>query len=276
MDLGLQGKVALVTGGSRGIGRSIALGFAEAGANVGICGRNAENLDAVAAEIGGRGVKCSAIIADLRTAEECRRVVDDVATSLGRLDILVNNAATNVDAPSRRLEEVSDDELLERFEGKALPAIRCSRAALPYLQASPAGRIIFIGGISARTTAMPTGLPTSMSGASIVSGIGNAAIANFAKNLGNQVIKDGILVNVVHPGNTKTDRYGGRLTAKAVELGVTVDEADKFMARATPLGRLVEPEDVAHCVVFLASRLASAIAGQAIAIDGGETSTILY
>lgn len=272
MELGLTGRVVLVTGGSRGIGRAIALAFAAEGADVGICARDRVVLDRTAAELAEHGGRVLALSGDLRVSAECDRVVHEVAEHFGRLDVLVNNASASVDAMAGSLEELSDDDVGARFAGKALPAVWCTRAALPHLRASAAGRIVFIAGPSARTA----GSGTATSGAAIAAGIGNAAVTNFAKSLEVSVVRDGILVNVVHPGFTKTERYGRRRAAKAAEFGISLEEADAVLSRSVPIGRLIESTDVAALVVFLASARASAITGQTIAVDGGASSTIVY
>jgi NAD(P)-dependent dehydrogenase (short-subunit alcohol dehydrogenase family) len=272
VNLGMHDKAVLVTGGSRGIGRAIALAFSDEGAAVGICARDARALDRTAAEIEARAGRCVAVRADLAVPGDCLYAVEEVVRQFGRLDVLVNNASSSVDDLPGDFDEMSDDDLRSRLVGKAEPAIWCTRAALPHLRACGSGRIVFIGGISARTAAGGV----TPGGGTIASGLGNAAITNFAKLLSARVIGDGILVNVVHPGNTKTDRYAVRRARKAAELGVTPAEADAALARSVPLGRMIEPDDVASLVVFLSSARADAITGQTIAVDGGAAATIVY
>jgi 3-oxoacyl-[acyl-carrier protein] reductase len=263
MDMGLRGKGVLVTGGSRGIGRAIALAFAAEGANVAICGRDRAQLAKTEPEIAAFGVKALAIAADLFEADDCRRMVDETAEAFGRFDVLVNNASTNV---SGTIEDTSDEQLMERVMGKTLASIRTSRAALPHFRRVGGGRIICIGGMSVR---MPgkTSLP---------SGLGNSSVTNFAKHLSMQVSREGILVNVVHPPFTKTDRYPDRVAARARELGISLEEAEASFAREFAIGRIVEPEDIAPFVVFLASPHASAVTGQSIAVDGGQSPAVNY
>jgi 3-oxoacyl-[acyl-carrier protein] reductase len=263
MDLGLKNKAVVVTGGNRGIGRGIALGFAGEGANVAIVGRDKESLAKVAAEIEAKGVKSLAIQADLFTAEGCSRAVNDTAKAFGRLDVLVNNASTSV---SGGLETLTDDQLMERLIGKTLAYMRCCRAALPHMRKVGAGRMVLIGGGAARKAAK-TSLP---------SGLGNSALTNFAKHLSNDVAHENITVNVVHPPFTKTDRYPARLEARAKQLGVSLEEAEKTFVADFPIGRLIEPKDIAPMVLFLASPGAAAITGQAISIDGGSIPGVFY
>lgn len=264
MDLGLKDSAVLVTGGNRGIGLEIALAFAGEGAQVAVCGRDEAALEQAHDAIAERGVRTTAIAADLFTAEGCARAVSVSAEAFGRLDVLVNNASTTV---SGHLETLSDDKLMERMTGKTLAAMRCARAALPHLRASGRGRIICIGGTSARTPGK----------AALPSGLSNAALANFAKQLSADVAPDGITVNVVHPSATLTDRTRqNRLAARAKERGISLEEAEASFAAAFPIGRMVEPRDIAPLVLFLASMQAGAITGQAIAVDGGATPSVIY
>ena len=154
--------------------------------------------------------------------------------------------------------------LFRSLKGKTLAYMRCCRAALPYLRKSSRARVICIGG-NAAFTAGPTALPSAL---------GNSSIIAFAKQFSTMVAPQGITVNVVHPPFTKTDRYPKRLAARAKELGVSEAEAEKSFIKQFPIGRLVEPKDIAPMVLFLASPHASAITGQSIAIDGGSTPEI--
>lgn len=263
IELDLKNKSVLVTGGNRGIGLAIALGFADEGANVAICGRDQGALESAKGQITALGVKAHAIAADLFTAEGCTQAIEETASTLCGLDILVSNASTNIGGT---LETLSDEQALERVMGKTLAAMRLSRASLPHLRKAGGGRIICIGGTAARTPAK-TSLP---------SGLGNSALVNFVKHFSNDVGPEGITVNVVHPPFTKTDRYPARLQARAEQLGVSLEEAEADFASNFPIGRIVEPSDIAPMVLFLASPGASAVTGQAIAVDGGSTQSVTY
>lgn len=263
MDFELKDRAVLVTGGNRGIGLAIALAFAREGARVAICGRDRSALEKARSDIATHGGQVEAFMTDLFTAEGCIKVVTDAAAALGGLDILVSNASTNIGG---KLETLNDDTLMERVMGKTLATMRCARAALPHLRRSGRGRVICIGGTSARTPGVN----------SLPSGLGNSSLVNFAKHFSIDAAPDGITVNVVHPPFTKTDRYQERLKAKAVRLGSTEEEAEAAFVSEFPIGRLVEPSDIAPLVVFLASAQASAITGEAIAVDGGSVPAISY
>lgn len=263
MDLSLKNKSVVVTGGNRGIGRAIALAFAGEGANVAIVGRDTDALATVKAEIEAKGVKALAIAADLFTADGCDRAMNETADAFGGLDVLVNNASTSV---SGGLESLTDDQLMERLTGKTLAYMRCSRASLPWFRKAGGGRIICIGGLAARAAGK----------ASLPSGLGNSSLTNFAKHLSNDVAPENITVNVVHPPFTKTDRYPARLEARAKQLGVSLEEAEATFVADFPIGRIIEPDDIAPMVLFLCSPHAAAVTGQAIGIDGGSTPGIFY
>jgi NAD(P)-dependent dehydrogenase (short-subunit alcohol dehydrogenase family) len=221
------------------------------------------------------GTQCLAMTADLFRPEYCVRVVEETVAAFGGLDVLVNNASTDVSSHPATLEEVTDEQLMERVMGKALGAIRCSRAALQYLRRSSAGRIVFIGGDSARTTVRPFG--DGPAGTALAAGLGNAVLVNFAKRLSNETAGDGIMVNVVHPsGALGGDRYQRRLQARAKEKGISVAEEEAVTVARIPIGRAVHPGDIAALVVFFASERAGAITGQSLAVDGGRDPSVTY
>ena len=263
MDLDLKGKSVLVTGGNRGIGLAIALAFAEEGANVAVCGRDEKALADAHAKIAAKGVKASAVAVDLFTAAGCSGAVQAAVDAFGGLDVLVNNASTAV---SGNIETLDDERLMERLNGKTLAYMRCCRAALPHLRKSARGRVICIGGNAVRH-ASATNLPSAL---------GNSALVAFVKQFSKTVAADGITANIVHPPFTKTDRYPARLAARARRLRVSEEEAEASFIARFPIGRLVEPSDIAPMVLFLASPHAAAITGESIAIDGGSTPGTYY
>lgn len=274
MDLNLHGSSVLVTGASRGIGLAIALAFADEGARVAICARNESALRSAEQQIRDRGADCLAMTTDLLDPDQCRRAVDETAGTFGGLSVLVNNASTNVDATPARLEEATDEQLLARFMGKTMAAIRCSRAALPHMRRSGGGRIVCIGGSAARSVFRPGELPSSGSG--MPQGLGNSALVNFVKHLAEETAADGIVANVVHPHLTRTERHAGRVQRLAARLGVSEQEAEADIARGFPIGRVVEPADITPMVLLLSSPLSGAITGQTIAVDGGAVRGITY
>ena len=274
MDLHLRDKVVLITGGSRGIGFALAQGFAAEGARVAICARDMVRLEQAATEIRAAGGQCVAIRADLFKPEDCANAVAQTVAAYGKLDIMINNASTNVDKVPRSIEEATDEQVTERFQGKTMAAIRCTRAALPHLRASGAGRVVCIGGMAARTVQRGAERPGAGSG--LAQGLGNAALANFVKYLAEETAADGIVVNIVHPGLTRTDRHATRMERQAATRNVSVADVEAETASHVPIGRIVEPKDIVPLVLLLASPLAAGITAQAIAVDGGAARGIQY
>jgi len=274
MDLQLSGSVVIVTGASQGIGLALARGFAREGARLAICARDPRRLEEAAAFLRSEGAPCLAIAADLTDAEQCRRVVDETAARYGRLDVLINNASTSVDRVPKSLEDATDEQLLARFMGKTMAAIRCARAALPHMRSAGGGRIVCIGGTAARSVFREGELPSAGSG--LPQGLGNSALANFVKHLSEEVAADHILVNIVHPHLTRTGRHPDRVSRRAAALGVTEAEIEAAIAANFPIGRMIEPEDIVPFVLLLASPLSSAVTGQSITVDGGALRGIMY
>jgi 3-oxoacyl-[acyl-carrier protein] reductase len=274
MDLKLRDNVVLVTGGTRGIGYEIARQFAAEGARVAICGRNLAKLQEAEAAIRGAGGDCVAIQVDLSDPDSGNVFAERAVAELGRADVLINNASSNVDHVPARLEEASDGQLLERIMGKTMAAVRCSRAIIPHMRRAGGGHIICIGGTSARAVSRPAFGTSARS--EMAQGLGNASLANFVRHLAEEVARDRILVNVVHPYQTRTDRHPARVAKLASEQGIGVDAAEAALAATIPIGRMIESADIASLVVFLASPLAGAITGQAIAVDGGAVPAVNY
>ena len=274
MDLQLKDKVVLITGGSRGIGFALAQGFAAEGARVAICARDPTRLEQAAAEIRATGGECFAVRADLFNADDCRNAVEQTVAAFGRLDVLVNNASTNVDKVPKSLEDATDEQVTERFQGKTMAAIRCTRAALTHLRSSGAGRVVCIGGMAARTVQRGAERPSAASG--LAQGLGNSALASFVKYLAEETARDGIVANIVHPGMTRTDRHANRVERRAREQGISHAAVEAEIAGHVPIGRIVEPGDIVPMVLLLSSKLAGGITGQAIAIDGGAARGIQY
>lgn len=264
MDLGLEGKIAIVTGGSKGIGRSTALALAQEGADVSICARGVEDLEDAAAEIRARtGRRALAVRADMGDAEDIANLVATTVAQLGGVDILVNNAVNSTAAP---FMELADADWYNHINVKVMGYVRCSREVIPHMRARGGGRIINIGGMAARSA---NSLTNS-------NGVTNSAVSNIAKNLSDQVAADGILVNCIHPGTTRTPRQTMLLERQARDANVSIEEAERRAVSRIPIGRMVEPEDIADLVLFLVSGRAGAITGQTIAVEGGAGRGIHY
>ncbi len=264
MDLGLEGKVAIVTGGSKGIGRSTALALAREGADVSICARGMEDLEDAAAEIrAATGRRVIAVRADMGDPGDIANLVSATVAELGGVDILVNNAVNSTAAP---FMELADEDWYNHINVKVMGYVRCSREVIPHMRERGGGRIINIGGMAARSA---NSLTNS-------NGVTNSAVSNIAKNLSDQVAADGILVNCIHPGTTRTPRQTMMLERQARDASVSMEEAERRAVAQIPIGRMVEPEDIADLVLFLVSGRAGAITGQTIAVEGGAGRGIHY
>ena len=259
MDLGLKGRVALVTGASRGIGKACALVLAEEGCNVAICARGKEALEKAAEEIRAKGVEVLAVQADMTKPEDVKKFVAQAAEKFGRIDILVNNAGT---ARLSDLMELPEEEFRYNMDLMFFGLIQCAKEVIPYMRKQGWGRIINISSIFGK---QPGGL--------VDYDCIKAAVIMFTKDLANYLAKDNILVNAVCPGPIRTYLWEGpgQLGDQLGKmLGMSGQEAIKWFAEQNiPLGHHGDPEDIANMVAFLASEKAKFITGQAINVDGG-------
>jgi len=263
MELGLRERVALVTGGSKGIGRAAARALAKEGARLAICARGEADLDAAADELRAQGADVLAVAADVLRPEDIRRFVDAAATRFGRIDILVNNAVSSRQASFAAL---SDEEWKHHVDVKLMGYVRCAREVLPHMKKAGGGRIVNVAGMSARIVTEYR----------ITNGAVNAAVTNFTKHLAEQVGRDGITVNTIHPGYTWTPRLEAVLKRWAELDELTLAHVTELRLKEIPIGRYIQPEDLANLMLFLCSDAASAITGQAIAVDGGSGRAINY
>ncbi len=257
MDLELKDKVAIVTGGSQGIGKAAALRLAAEGASVVIAARGRELLDKVALEIRAAGGRVAAVQADVSRAEDCARLVAEAVKAFGRLDILVNNAGTSA---TGEFESVTDDIWQADFELKLFAAIRLARLAIPHMKRQGGGRIVNITNIGAKQPRAKS-MPTTVT---------RAAGLAFTKALSKEFAPHQILVNTVCIGLVRA----GQHERKAAKAGIAVEQLYADMAKDIPLGRVGRAEEVANAIAFLASEAASYITGTSINLDGG-TSAVL-
>ena len=266
MDLELEGKTALVTGGSRGIGKAIARELALEGVDVAISARDQAALEATAAELASEtGRRIVSIRADTRSDEDVRALVRRAASDLGRLDILVNNAAkAGGQAPVPKLSDITQELLWEDVDTKVMGYLRCAREAAPYMIERGWGRIINISGMAARQTG------------STIGSIRNVSVSAITKNLADELGPHGINVTVVHPGLTRTEATAGVVADRARAQGVSEEEVERGMAQGNSVRRIVDAREIAYVVTFLASPKAGAITGDAIAAGGGVGAAIHY
>jgi 3-oxoacyl-[acyl-carrier protein] reductase len=252
-----KGKVVAVSGGSRGIGRGIAMAFAREGAQTVLASSSEANLAVAANAIAALGPQPLAVAGDLRTLAACEQLYRRVNESFGRCDILVNNAGAT---RAGNFLELSDELWLDGFALKFFGAVRLTRLFWPLLKAAQGHLVNIIGG-AARTVE-----PEFLIGGSV-----NAAAANFTKGLSRLGMRDGVHVNAIHPGQTATERTERLLEQRAAAAGKTVDEIRAAALEKSGTRRMATPEDIAELTLFLCSERARQIQGTAIAVDGGTT-----
>jgi NAD(P)-dependent dehydrogenase (short-subunit alcohol dehydrogenase family) len=256
MDCGLRGKVAMISGGGRGIGLAITELFAQEGANTSICSRSDRTVTEAAKAIEARyGVRCLPVAGDLTEQGAIDRWVHKVREVFGKVDILVNNASATRGGSFLGL---TADDVDEGLALKLFGYLNVSRAVIPLMQAQGRGSIVNIIGV--------TGLqPVS---GSVVGSVAGAALLGFNKALAEELIGSGIRVNAVNPGVTATHRRTATLDALK-RIGMSAADAEAASVKAVPIGRPATPEEVANVAVFVASDRARYLVGTAINVDGG-------
>ena len=282
MDLELKGKRAVITGGSRGIGKAIALELAKEGADMVIAARNQEALVESAREIAavmgrdyvfprpfGRGQsarryeglddvgrKLTSVQTNTTSDESVQNLIDIAADELGGIDILVNNAAAPGGLVGGGLANADMDDLLADINTKVVGYLRCAKAAAPHMQAQRWGRIINIGGLAARNSGT-------------YSGLRNLSVVHMTKTLSSELGPHGITVNTIHPGTTRTERSEPMYQEQATNRGVSLEDIEAEVAGGIAVRRIIDAAEVAYVAAFIASPKAASITGEAIATGGG-------
>ena len=267
MDLELAGKTAIVTGGSRGIGKAIARELALCGCDVVVCARSAEALELAARELSeesGRNVV--AVRADITSTADVERMVKESAEALGgRIDILVNNAAAPGGLAKGALADIKDEDVLNDLDTKVMGYVRCARAVAPYMTSQGWGRIINIGGMAARRAA-----------GNLSAGVRNAGLVNLTKYLAEELGPAGITVNIIHPGTTRTERSGPMYEEQARQQGTTVEEVERRVASNNSTKRIVDASELAYVVAFFASPRSIAVSGEVLSASGGGGQAVFH
>ena len=263
MDLQLKGKCALVTGGSEGIGKAIAMTLAKEGVNVAICARRQEPLEKTAEEIrNAYGVTVVAITADLTKDEDAKNFVEKAAKQLGSLDLMINNAGS---APGGVIETLTEKDWEQAMQLKFMGYVRCLRHALPIMVKQGGGRVVnLIGNDGVKPSYWE-----------IAPGAANAAGQNMTLSLAGQYGRHNISFCAVNPGPVRTERWAGLVNAMSRDMKISYEEADKLAPASIPLGRIAEVEEVANLVVMLASPLVQMANGTMIEIDGGQDKALM-
>ncbi len=259
MDLGIKGRVAIVTGGSRGIGRATARRLLEEGVRVAICARTKDELEKTRDELTAQTAgQVLAVAADTSVEADIQRLVRETVDRFAGVDILVNNAGQMY---SGRFDALTDGGLQTQLDTKLFGFLRAIREVFPYMKAKRWGRIVnIIGGAGKEPDPYMFG-----------SGMTNSALLNLTKSLSTEFAEYNVLVNAVCPGWVDTGMWRRKAAGLAAELGAkTEEEARRLAARKNALGRFGRPEELADAIVYLCSERASYITGVSLNVDGGR------
>ncbi len=265
MDLQLEGKAAIVTGGSRGIGKAVARELAFEGVDVAIAARGLEALEASAAELSAEtGRRVVPVQVDTGDDDSVCEMVARAREVLGGVDILVNNAAVVGGGPVPALEDLSEEIVWADMNVKVMGYLRCAQAVAPLMRERGWGRIINISGLAARISR------------SIVGSMRNVSVAAMTKNLADMLGPDGINVTVVHPGATRTEASEAVIAARAEAMGVSAETMEAQLGAGNSIRHFLSSSEVAWVVAFLSSPKSIAINGDAVVAGGGVGDSIYY
>lgn len=264
MNLELKGSTAVVTGGSRGIGRAIAEELVSSGVSVAIAGRNTGPLEKAAKQLSILG-NVIPIQADTSDDSSVKKLINSAISQLGSINILVNCAASvSWREPNPNIETLKYDEFVRSLNVKVMGYLRCAREVAPLMREQGWGRIINIAGMMARKSG------------SIIGSIRNVSVVALTKNLAKELGRDGINVTCIHPGTTRTDS-----TPELMERRASLEKKDlitieREFSNETAIGRMVTAKDIAYLTCFLASPRSIAVQGDLIVADGGSSNDIRY
>lgn len=258
----LKGKVAIIGGGSKGLGQGCAVALAQKGCNIVLCARHEAKLQQTAKELEALGVAVLPLAADMSKAADNQRIIEETIKRFGRIDILVNNSGGPAAGNFKTFKE---EDWQAAFQSVLLYVIRMTQLALPYMQKQGWGRIINITSLSVKEPAETL----------VLSNVFRSGVVAFAKSISKELIKSNITVNNLCPGAFKTDRAKELIAKAAADSGRTPDEVEAENKQKLPLGRYQEPDELGAFVAYLCSDIAGGITGTTIQLDGGISNGLL-
>ena len=261
MNFNIKGKVAIVGGSSKGLGKACAVALAKEGVNVVLCARNEEALQKTKAEIEVLGVEVLALSVDMASAEDNQRVIDETIRKFGRIDMLVNNSGGPKPGTFR---DISTDDLDEAYNSVLKYNIRMIQGCLPYMEKNGWGRIMNITSITVKEPA-----PNML-----LSNIFRSAVVSFAKTISKELIAKGITINNVAPGYFKTDRVTQLMKSRSEAEGISMDDYEQKAIQDFPHKRYMDPQELGDLVCYLCSEQAKSITGTTVQVDGGLVSGV--
>ncbi|MFH1386142.1 MAG: SDR family oxidoreductase [bacterium] len=261
MDLKLKGRVALIGGASKGLGKGCALQLAKEGVAIAICANDRPSLDTTRKELADLGVSVLALEADMSSQTDNERIVKETLNKFGRIDILVNNSGG---PPPGSFFDLKNEEWEKAFNSLLMYVVRLCRLVIPVMKENKWGRII-------NSTSLTVKEPAETL---ILSNVFRTGVISMAKSLSRELIKDNITINNICPGAFKTDRAIELMTNAAKKQNITVEEFEKNAVKDLPLRRYQEPKELGDLVTFLCSEQACGITGTTIQIDGGISKSL--
>ena len=261
MNFNIKGRVAIVGGSSKGLGKACAVALAREGVNVVLCARNEEALQKTKAEIEVLGVEVLALSVDMASAEDNQRVIDETIRKFGRIDMLVNNSGGPKPGTFR---DISTDDLDEAYNSVLKYNIRMIQGCLPYMEKNGWGRIMNITSITVKEPA-----PNML-----LSNIFRSAVVSFAKTISKELIAKGITINNVAPGYFKTDRVTQLMKSRSEAEGISMDDYEQKAIQDFPHKRYMDPQELGDLVCYLCSEQAKSITGTTVQVDGGLLSGV--
>ncbi|MFH2143393.1 MAG: SDR family oxidoreductase [Bacteroidota bacterium] len=262
MNFELKGKVAIIGGSSKGLGKACAISLAKEGANIVICANDINSLKKTKKEIEILGVRVLDIFADMSSESDNQKIIQETISTFGHIDILINNSGG---PKPGTFNEITSDEWDEAYNSVLKYNIRMIKGCLPYMEKNQWGRIINITSLAVKEPA-----PTL-----VLSNVFRAGVVSLAKSLSKDLISKGITINNICPGAFKTDRAIELMENRAKTLGIIVEEVEKQAVSNFPQKRYQNPDELGDLVCFFSSNRAAAITGTTIQIDGGISNSLL-